>query len=185
VAPEPEGSSPCSQQPATGLYPELPKSTPNLPDSLPEINSDFILPSTPVFRVVSPLGFHTKTLYTFLSIACHMPRPPHSPWFDLPNDIWGWVFIWSRSLCKFPNRFLKVQKLMYNIKYRYNCHVQYKFYLKSLMWRIIVSLEVLTAARMKKTVFRCIVSCSLAEADRRFRGSYCLHHQGDEPWWRQ
>jgi hypothetical protein len=21
-----------------------------------------------------------------------MPRPPHSPWFDLPNDIWGWVY---------------------------------------------------------------------------------------------
>jgi hypothetical protein len=20
-----------------------------------------------------------------------MPRPPHSPWLDLPNDIWGWV----------------------------------------------------------------------------------------------
>jgi hypothetical protein len=25
-----------------------------------------------------------------------------------------------------------------------------------------------------------IASCSLLEADRRFRGSYCLHHQGDE-----
>jgi hypothetical protein len=20
-----------------------------------------------------------------------MPRPPHFPWFDLPNNIWGWV----------------------------------------------------------------------------------------------
>jgi hypothetical protein len=20
-----------------------------------------------------------------------MSRPPHSTWFDLPNDIWGWV----------------------------------------------------------------------------------------------
>jgi hypothetical protein len=20
-----------------------------------------------------------------------MPRPPHSPWFDLPNNIWWWV----------------------------------------------------------------------------------------------
>jgi hypothetical protein len=22
-----------------------------------------------------------------------MPRPPHSPWFDLPNNIWRWVQI--------------------------------------------------------------------------------------------
>jgi hypothetical protein len=20
-----------------------------------------------------------------------MPRPHHSPWLDVPNDIWGWV----------------------------------------------------------------------------------------------
>jgi hypothetical protein len=41
-----------------------------------------------------PSGFPTKTLYTFLSShACHMSRPPHSPWLDLPNDIWGWVQI--------------------------------------------------------------------------------------------
>jgi hypothetical protein len=26
-----------------------------------------------------------------LSHACNMPNPPHSPWFDLRNDIWLWV----------------------------------------------------------------------------------------------
>jgi hypothetical protein len=30
-------------------------------------------------------------LYTFLTHACHMLHPTHSPWFDLPNDVWGWV----------------------------------------------------------------------------------------------
>jgi hypothetical protein len=30
-------------------------------------------------------------LYTFLSHACHMSCPPHSTWFDLPSNIWGWV----------------------------------------------------------------------------------------------
>jgi hypothetical protein len=25
--------------------------------------------------------------------VCHMPRPPHSPWFDLLNDILCWVQI--------------------------------------------------------------------------------------------
>jgi hypothetical protein len=29
------------------------------------------------------------------------------------------------------------------------------------------------------TAFWDIVPCSLIEVDRRFRGSYCLHHQGD------
>jgi hypothetical protein len=28
-----------------------------------------------------------------LSHACHRPCPPHSPLFDLPNDIWWWVQI--------------------------------------------------------------------------------------------
>jgi hypothetical protein len=31
--------------------------------------------------------------FSLLSHACHMPCPPHSPWLDLPNDIWGWVQI--------------------------------------------------------------------------------------------
>jgi hypothetical protein len=31
---------------------------------------------------------------------------------------------------------------------------------------------------MKTTVFRDVVSCSLVEVDRRFRGAYCFHHQG-------
>jgi hypothetical protein len=40
-------------------------------------------------------GFPTKSLYTFLppSHACHMPCPPHSPWFGLPINIWWWVQI--------------------------------------------------------------------------------------------
>jgi hypothetical protein len=43
---------------------------------------------------LSSSGFPAKTLYTSLSFhASHMPRPPHSPWFHLPNDIWGWVRI--------------------------------------------------------------------------------------------
>jgi hypothetical protein len=29
--------------------------------------------------------------FSLLSHACYMPRPPHSPWLDLPNDVWGWV----------------------------------------------------------------------------------------------
>jgi hypothetical protein len=29
--------------------------------------------------------------FSLFSLAYHMHHPPHSPWIDLPNDIWGWV----------------------------------------------------------------------------------------------
>jgi hypothetical protein len=47
VGPEPESSSPYSQQPATGPYLEPTGSTLHPPASLPKIHSDPILPSTP------------------------------------------------------------------------------------------------------------------------------------------
>jgi hypothetical protein len=31
---------------------------------------------------------------------------------------------------------------------------------------------------MKMAVFLDVAPCSLVEIDRRFRGAYCLHHQG-------
>jgi hypothetical protein len=31
-----------------------------------------------------------------------MPRPPHSPWLDLPNDIWGWVHIMKFLTVQLP-----------------------------------------------------------------------------------
>jgi hypothetical protein len=33
---------------------------------------------------------------------------------------------------------------------------------------------------MKMTAFRNTASCSLLEVELRFRGAYCLHHQGDD-----
>jgi hypothetical protein len=40
--------------------------------------------------------------------------------------------------------------------------------------------RVLTAASVKMTAVWDIASCSLVEVDRRFRGTYCLHRQGDD-----
>jgi hypothetical protein len=34
-------------------------------------------------------------------------------------------------------------------------------------------------AGVKVTVFWDTAPCSLVEVERRFRGAYCLHHQGD------
>jgi hypothetical protein len=44
---------------------------------------------------------------------------------------------------------------------------------------IYVESEVLTAASMKMAVFWVVVLCSLAEVYKRFRGTCCLHYQGD------
>jgi hypothetical protein len=43
-----------------------------------------------------------------------------------------------------------------------------------------VRYEVLTAANIKMAVFWVVAQCSLVEIYRRFRGAYCLRHQGDE-----
>jgi hypothetical protein len=43
-----------------------------------------------------------------------------------------------------------------------------------------VRFQVLTATSMKMTVFWDVVPYSLIEIYRRFRGAYCLHHQGDD-----
>jgi hypothetical protein len=96
VTPEPERSSPCSQESATGPYPEPVESTPHTPANLPKVHSGPILPSTPRFFEWSlsfGLSHQSFAHFSLLSHACHMFRPSHPPWFVLPNDIWGWLQI--------------------------------------------------------------------------------------------
>jgi hypothetical protein len=94
VAPEPEGSSPYSQEPETGPYPEPIESlhTANHPMSLDPFRAHTTIYAS-VYRMVSFLRTFAPKSCTFsvLSHACHIPRPPQSPWLDLPNDIWGCV----------------------------------------------------------------------------------------------
>jgi hypothetical protein len=45
---------------------------------------------------------------------------------------------------------------------------------------LIVRVHVLTEAIMKMMAFWDIALCGLFEVNRRFRGAYCLHHQGDD-----
>jgi hypothetical protein len=78
-----EGSSP---PPATYTHPEPFEST-RQPISL---HSDPILPSTPrssVWSLSFGLSHQNLVQLSLLSHACHMSRPPHSPWFDLSNYI--------------------------------------------------------------------------------------------------
>jgi hypothetical protein len=43
----------------------------------------------------------------------------------------------------------------------------------------VVIFKVLVAMSMKMNVFWDVAQCNPVETDRRFRGAYCLHHQGD------
>jgi hypothetical protein len=87
----------CSQEPPTGPYPESTESNPLLPPAQPVVLRSILSPSShPCFGFPSglfPWGFPTKILhiqYSIPSRACHMSRPPRSPWFDRPHGIWGW-----------------------------------------------------------------------------------------------
>jgi hypothetical protein len=44
-----------------------------------------------------------------------------------------------------------------------------------------VGFEVLTAVSTKMAVFWVVAPCSLVEVYQRFRGPFCLQHQGDRP----
>jgi hypothetical protein len=94
VVPEPKGSSPHLQQPAIVPYPESTESTPHTPN---QSNQDQIWVHSSiyalVFRIVSFLmAFPSKPCaLSLLSHSCHMHRPPHPPYLQLPNNIWGRV----------------------------------------------------------------------------------------------
>jgi hypothetical protein len=46
--------------------------------------------------------------------------------------------------------------------------------------RKVGTLQIFRAVSMKITAFCHIAPCNLVEVDRRFRGAYCLHNQGDD-----
>jgi hypothetical protein len=111
VAQEPEGSSPHTQQPATGPCPETVGSNPHTPRSqCPQDPFWSHLPTYAlVFRVITFLRAFPPKPFTLslLSHACHMPCPPHSPRLNQPS-IWGFTshclpYVISRLLTSYMN----------------------------------------------------------------------------------
>jgi len=80
-----KGSLPCSQQPATGHFPERDSSIHNFPPYFPKILSNIIIRSTPSsyewslpFRITD----QKFILISYLSHACYMTGTSHPPAFD-------------------------------------------------------------------------------------------------------
>jgi hypothetical protein len=85
---EPEGTLPCSQEPATCPCPEPNQSNPYPQTLFPSIHLD-VLPSTPRSSERSPpLRPPNQNVVCTpdLPHARHMPRPSHPPCFDHPNN---------------------------------------------------------------------------------------------------
>jgi hypothetical protein len=98
VAQEPEGSSPHSQEPASDPYPEPGESIPRPPPPQPiSLRSILTLSSHLCLGLSSgpfPLGFPTKTLYTFLPSPMRATCPTHLILLDficLINLVWVWL----------------------------------------------------------------------------------------------
>jgi hypothetical protein len=96
---EPEGSLPCSQEPATGHYPELHASSPHL-SILFLLKSILILSSHLRLGLPNglfPSGRPTKILYVFLFTPVRATFPAHLVLLDLITVI---IFLWSVQVMK-------------------------------------------------------------------------------------
>jgi hypothetical protein len=100
---EPDGSLPCSQEPAIGPYPDPDVSIPHFPTLFPW-DPFYIFPSTPVFPEWSfPFRFSNQNTIciSHLSNACYKPCSFHPPWYDHLNIIWWNVQVMKLHIMRF------------------------------------------------------------------------------------
>jgi hypothetical protein len=113
---KPGGSIPCSQQSATGPYPEPDAFSPHPPTLFPNIHSNIVFSSTsrssewpPPFRCSDH-----KCEYIYLSHACYIPRLYYPPWFNSHNNIW-----WSVQVTKlFTVRYSRTSRHVLPLRFK-------------------------------------------------------------------
>jgi hypothetical protein len=69
--------------------------------------------------------------------------------------------------------FIRISTTLLNSQIMHDVHNEFNEILPT------ATFEVLTATSMKTAVFWVAATCSLVEVYHRFRGTCCLHHQGD------
>jgi hypothetical protein len=87
---EPWGSLQCSQESATGPYPEPNESSLHNLHYILKIHLNIILPSTPMsYKSPLPLCFSDPNCarISHLSDVSYIPCPSHPPWFDNRNNL--------------------------------------------------------------------------------------------------
>jgi hypothetical protein len=81
----------------------------------------------------------------------------------------GNVALYNVSCASAPGD-CKLRQLLFALSKWYSTHVDLTTRTSALKLQEVV----------KISIFWDVAPCSIVEVDRRFRGAYCLHHQGDE-----
>jgi hypothetical protein len=99
---EPEGSLPCSQEPSTGPYPELDRSSPYHSTYVRSILTLSTQPCLGLPSGVFLLAFPPISYMHFSSPhSCYMPCSFHPTWVDYSNYIWRRVQVMKLLIMQF------------------------------------------------------------------------------------